>query len=194
MEEKRENQSNGAVIKRIIRELLNVAGGLLILAAMFGLGSVMIEDFRAIESLTRGGASTLGLNALWFVLLYLMFIAVLWGKKLKKIKERGEDGLWNFLSGAAVVMMLLVLWGVARYWHWDFRLIVNGSQVIVASLFANEIGWRGHLAKLLSAVNISFNLLLVTLIVTWAAYSFRTGLWRKWFARQNAETSRAIGK
>lgn len=45
----------------------------------------------------------------------------------------------------------------------NLEALVDGSQVVIYALFENSHGWRGHLAKLLNAVNVSVNLLVFVL-------------------------------
>lgn len=163
-----------------------VIGGVLLLCAiiflarrLFCLGVVYLN---AVENLNGGGASIFGWAALGVGVSLCIAASHLSFKALKKSSIPKEDLYWGLIHIAAIVAFLSAACVILYALEWNFGQIVYGSQVIISSLFANESGWRGHVVKFLSAVNISFNLLLVLLIIFWGTYELRTGItWGKCF-------------
>lgn len=156
-------------------------GGIIILAnCLFCLG---VAYLNAVENLNSGGASIFGWSALGVGVLLCIAASYLSFKTLKKSSIPKEDLYWGLIHIAAIVAFLSAACVILYALEWNFGQIVYGSQVIISSLFANESGWRGHVVKFLSAVNISFNLLLVLLIIFWGTYELRTGItWGKYFS------------
>lgn len=163
-----------------------VIGGVLLLCAIIFLARRLfclgVVYFNAVENLNSGGASIFGWTALGVGVSLCIAASHLSFKVLKKSSIPKEELYWCLIHVAAIVAFLSAVCVILCALECNFRQIVYGSQVIISSLFANESGWRGHMARFLSAVNISFNLLLVLLIIFWLTYQFRTGIiWGKWF-------------